>query len=108
MTPDNKSQDARKQTRDIAEAMLSGKMDLISGARSLCSLRYDIGATDNPVFFPIVGFESDTDDYPIGEQRQLYSQILLQEMDKEIQEYVEESRPSVLEACRDILEMLGP
>jgi hypothetical protein len=108
MTSDSKNQAARAQIITIAEEMVSGKMDLVSGARKLCNLRHAIGESENPVFFPIVGFESETDDYPVGGERQQYDSNQLQQLDKEIQEYVEQAKPSVLAACRRILEMLGP
>lgn len=97
----------RAQIVSIAKEMLSGTMDLIAGSRKLCDLRHAIGESENPVFFSIVGFESETDDYPLGEERQQYDSNQLQQLDKDIQKYVEHAKPSVLAACRRILEMLG-
>ena len=107
MTPGNKTQPERVQIITIAEGMLSGKIDLIAGSRKLCNLRHGIGESENPAFLPIIGFESQTDDYPVGEQRQQYNQNYLQQLDKETQDFVEQAKPALLAACRRILEMLG-
>ena len=106
MNPDNKTQSERAQVVEIAKRMLSGEIDLIAGSRKLSDLRHAIGESENPAFFPIVGFESETDDYPVGEQRQQYDQNELKRLDKEMQDYIEQVKPAVLAACRRILERL--
>lgn len=99
---------ARARVAQIAKGMLSGDIDLIVGARELCDLRHTIGESENQVFLPIIGFESDTDDYPIGDLRRRYEPAQLQQIDKEIAAYVQQAKPGVLAACRRILETLGP
>ena len=107
MTPNRDVEEPLADVLRIASGMLSGKVDLIAGSRKLCELRYLIGEPDNPVFLPIIGFESDTDDYPLGVSRQLYNPAYLQEVEKEVAQYVQTAKPAVLAACRRILETLG-
>jgi hypothetical protein len=96
-------QDARDEIIVVAKAMVAGQVALIEGARRLCDLRHRIGASDSPLFNPIVGFESETDDYPIGPQREVYSEEALASLDEEIRSYVAEARPGVISACNEII-----
>ncbi len=91
------------ETISIAEAMISGEIPLIDGARLLCNLRYQIGAIDDSLFTPIVGFESQTDEYPDESRRSLYSKKYLAELDKEILPWVEEVRPGIIADCKEII-----
>lgn len=97
------AQDARNEIIVVAKAMVAGQMALIEGARRLCDLRHRIGASDNLLFNSIVGFESETDDYPIGPQREVYSEQALASLDEEIRAYVAEARPGVISACNEII-----
>jgi len=107
MTSNGSVETAREEILRIAGAMLSGEIDLIVGSRKICELRYVIGEPDNPVFNPIIGFESETDDYPLGPIRARFSKDYLQKLDQEIRAYVERARPGVLVACKRIIESLG-
>jgi len=83
--------------------MIAGQLPLIDGARKLCELRHQIGAIDDSLFIPIVGFESQTDVYPDESRRSLYSKKYLAALDKEILPWVEELRPSVIADCKEII-----
>lgn len=98
--------DARNEIISVAKAMVAGHMSLIEGARRLCDLRHEIGASDSDLFNPIVGFESETDDYPIGPQRRGYSEKTLTALDEEIGRYIAEARPVVISACTEIIAVL--
>ena len=99
--------DARQVILETARAMVSGELDLVSGARRLCDLRYEIAATESELFFPIIGFESEVDDYPVGDVRQRFGQEYLRKLDEEISPYIEEARPVVIAACEKIIEALS-
>ena len=106
MTSGNQ-QEARVEIVAVAKSMVSGEMPLIEGARRLCDLRHRIGASDSDLFNPIMGFESETDDYPTGSQRQAYSKEALAAMDDEMAAYLTEARPAVVRACNQIIAALG-
>ena len=86
--------------------MLSGKTDLIIGCRTICRLCRHGSDPYGPLFIPIVGFESETDTYPVGEERDLCGKRYLKELDKKFAKYVEKCRPWVLETCERIIEAL--
>jgi len=98
---------AKREAVQVAQAMLSGSLDLVTGCRRLCDLRHQIGAGDSEIFLPIVGFESETDDYPLGPVRARYNKKYVEKLDQEIRDYVERAGPGVLGACRRIVESLG-
>ncbi len=70
---------------DVAEAMLSERLDLVTGCRRLNKLLRKMGVP-NPAFGAIAGFDSETDYYPQGEARRHYSQEYLERVDKEVAE----------------------
>src|SRR5207253_1186873 len=94
---------AMREVIETARAMQSGSMDLVRGCRLLCDLRHRIGASENDLFLPIIGFESETDDYPLGTDRTRYSPTTLERLDREVQAYVERAKPGVLAACKRIV-----
>ena len=97
---------ARREVVSIASRMLDGEMPLIEGARVLYDLRCVVGLADSELFMPIVAFESDTDDQPVGAVRQMYSQEALAAKDQGIAGYLAEMRPEILETCRKIIDAL--
>jgi hypothetical protein len=60
--------------------------------------------TEQVIFNPIRGFVSETDTYPIGEVRKLWDQTALSLLDSEISEYIEQSRPVIIQTCKKICE----
>jgi len=95
---------ARQQILQTATGMIRGEIPLIEGARKLCNLRHQIGASDSELFNVIVGFESQTDDYPIGHVREAYTREALLQLDAEIAMFMHEARPAVHKACQQIIE----
>jgi hypothetical protein len=87
---------------EVTEAILSEHLDLVTGCRKLSRLLQRLGAS-NQAFAAIIGFESETDDYPLGEARQSYSAEYLERVDKQVAEYSERARASVLAACSDLV-----
>jgi hypothetical protein len=97
---------ARIKIISVAQSMITGDVSLIEGARELCDLCHHIGASEDKLFYPVIGFESQTDDYPLGQVRQLYSQDLLNKMDKEIAVYLTQAKPGLKQACNQIIAAL--
>jgi hypothetical protein len=95
-----------REVVETARAMVSGAVDLVAGSRELCRLRHDIDARHHELFLPIIGFESETDDYPIGSVRAQYGGAYLRRLDEEVGEYVLRAGPGVVAACERIIEAL--
>lgn len=91
----------------IIKQMLSGETNLIAGCRFLCRYRHECDVDDGAIWNPIIGFESETDDYPLGELRQKYSSAYLQRLDAEIVSYIDESTPIIFECCEKLLTALA-
>lgn len=60
-------------------------------------------ASQRDIFRPIIGFESETDGYPVGESRKQYSQDYLDRADRAMAEYVAQAGPVVLATCPRIV-----
>ena len=98
---------ARREIVETATAMLSGTLDLVMGCRRLCELRHMMVASDSELFLPIIGFESETDCYPVGSIRDRCAANYLQRVDRELQDYVKRAGPAVLAACKRIIDSLA-
>ena len=95
---------ARKEIIQLAQGMLDGSVELLAGCRRLVRLRIEAAAPVSPAFNAITGVESETDDYPFGERRNVFSTELLAKLDSEVSTYLSEVRPAVLQSCREIIE----
>ena len=94
---------ARQEIACVALGILNGSVDLLAGCRSLVRLRIEADAPPSPAFDSIIGVESETDDFPLGDQRTAYSSELLARLDSEVSTYLDEVRPDVLQACHEIV-----
>lgn len=83
--------------------MLAGDVNLIEGVRKMCSLRFATGDPENDVFMPLRAIDSETDHYPLGEMRVRCADDYLRRMDAEMENYLEEAKQDILNACRDII-----
>jgi len=91
----------------VANSMLDERMNLIEGVRKICSLRFTVGDPENDVFMPIRAIDSETDHFPIGEIRSRCAPDYLQRMDAEMQDYLSDARPYILEACKEIISVFS-
>ncbi len=103
----NIKDDKRLELIQVAIAMIDGTMNLVAGARRICSLRYELGDPDNDVFMTIRGFESETDDLPLGREREGYAKDYLNHLDEEAQRYIAEAKDAVIDACREIIRVFS-
>lgn len=101
------SDEARDNIVETARAMMSGSLDLVTGCRRLCDLRHRVGASDSELFRPIIAFESQTDDYPLGAVRSFCEENYLKQLDEQMDAYLADASQAVLAACRRIIESLG-
>jgi hypothetical protein len=97
------AQTARDEIVSTAEAMLRGDVHLIEGCRRIWHLSHEMGDSDNPVFLPIRGIESETDQFPLGDVRNQYAPDYLKRMDEELERYLAQARKDILSSCREII-----
>ena len=90
---------------DVCKGMLQGNVDMISGARKLAEYNYQLfGEIIDDDFLPIVNFNEQTDDMPIGNQRQYYSEEFLSRMDKTYTEFEAKVKQEIFDACHKLIE----
>jgi hypothetical protein len=89
----------------VASEMLDRRIGIIEGSRRLTQLRgYVTEDMDDDDFMIFVVIESETDDLPVGEERQYWATWVLPEYDKKILHAEEFYREHALEGCRKLLE----
>jgi hypothetical protein len=71
-----------------ADQILAGKIDLLEGCRQLVRLHRLSGAPDSEAILTILGIESETDSFPIGQERELWATPALAASDRERDEYL--------------------
>jgi predicted regulator of Ras-like GTPase activity (Roadblock/LC7/MglB family) len=94
----------QKEVVRIAREMLSGDIGVIEGARLLVGLRPTVTRDSlDPDFLPFAAISSETGNFPIGKQRDLWAPSALEQKDKEIRQAEELHRPSAHAACRVLI-----
>lgn len=68
----------------------------------ICRLRFQVGDENNPMFDVIRAAESETDRFPVGEERAHWDAAALSSMDLELRDYENVLRPQILAACAEI------
>jgi hypothetical protein len=94
---------ARLKALEVARGMLDGTIGLVEGCRSLVQARVDGEIPATSAFRVIIGVESETDDYPVESQRSMYAPEFLRRLDTEVSRYLSEVRPTLIDACREII-----
>lgn len=87
----------------IAQNIVNESIGLVDGCRQIVSLRLCQEIRDDPDFLTIRGFESETDEFPIGEVRKHYNQEALKKLDTELNSYVARVKPIIISACENII-----
>jgi hypothetical protein len=101
----------RQQARIVvvARKMLNLEMSIIEGSRELVRLRHDLAIDSlDPDFLPFVAIDSETDDLPVGAERQDWAENALAEKDQLIAQAEKAYRQAGFAACRVILQRFQP
>lgn len=109
MKEENEIKAQRAKAIKTAEEMISGKVGIIAGARIMSGLRFDTELPeDDEDFLALVAIDSETDDLPVGSEREQWWAEALREKDIEIQRCEERYRQDAIDACeRLILKLTG-
>lgn len=93
---------------NIANLMINREVDIIKGCRlirwTIAEHNYDLINAD--IFLPFMAVESETDIYPLGDERKHYSKKYLAELDKEVSDYVNMESENVIKLCREMIHVL--
>jgi len=65
------------------EAFLSSRIGVVEVSRWVCHARFALRQGSNPLFTPFVGIASETDNFPVGPVRELWSPDALVRYDQE-------------------------
>ena len=93
----------RRNIVELCRELIDGATDFVSGSRALRKLYLEVPDTEKTMFFPIIGFESETDDYSLGEERKKYDQESLKKLDYQMADYTLRAKHSVLAACQTLI-----
>ena len=92
------------QVISIVSKMLEGQIGIIEGSRLLTQLLgYLTDDMDDEDFLIFLGNVSETDDLPVGQERQYWATWALAEKDKQILHAEELYREQALAGCRALL-----
>lgn len=87
---------------DLIDRMARGEIDLIHGLRRVVSLRHQTCDPDSEKFLPLRAMESETDHFPLGEARLMYSTEFLEKLDDERETYLADVSQEILLACQEL------
>jgi hypothetical protein len=96
------SESERQGAREVATAILDGRITVLEAVRKLVSLAHTDAISDVEDRRLIIGIESETGDLPVGEARKLWAPDALETKDVEIARCEELYKTPFLEACRRI------
>jgi hypothetical protein len=65
------------------EALLGCRIGIVEASRLIAASRVTLCQESNPLFIPFVGIDSETDQFPLGEVRELWAPDALVRYDQE-------------------------
>ncbi|MGH7438118.1 MAG: hypothetical protein ACRENE_20740 [Polyangiaceae bacterium] len=92
-----------QQARDLALAIAGGQIGVVEGSWKIRDLAFagaDVDDEMRALFMPFVAVTSETDHFPIGEERANWDLDVLREKDLEIRAYDEACRAQMVPHCR--------
>jgi hypothetical protein len=107
--PDRSDLETRGRLRpkavSVATSVLNGRTGIIQGARELATIGHvlvDNWALD-PDFVVFGGVASESDDLPVGKDRERWDPTALVDKDAEVQDYETRVRSTMYKACRNVI-----
>ncbi|MEW6639818.1 MAG: DUF2489 domain-containing protein [Pseudomonadota bacterium] len=95
----------RQEIVSVSRSVLEGDINTIEGIRKICALRMFMDNPQDEVFLAIRAIESETDHFPIGDQRANRAPEALKKLDQKVEEYLADARDDIYEACREIIRL---
>lgn len=93
---------------EIANKMLKGEINLAKGSREIVSLKNKIEDSENNIFNTFIMVDSDTDHIPLDQHvRKIWNKNALKELDKELDEYIQDMKLSIITGCKNLIKYYG-
>jgi len=97
--------DARELVLQTAKDMLRGSMDLLEGCRLIVRHHGVLEEASDPIFVPLVGIESETDD--LTGKTDVWDPDTKVRIEQEKARYLHQVREEILESCANIVRKLN-
>ncbi|MTW09204.1 DUF2489 domain-containing protein [Pseudoduganella eburnea] len=104
MSREQYEESARLKVAETAQAMISGQMSFLLGARRLDALRHEVSASDDADFMVFVAIASDTDDYPVGPVCELWDKAALERLQPEIDAAERWAKEQSTATCKKLIQ----
>lgn len=93
---------ARREVLSIVQSMIGERINEIEGCRAVVMRASEAAMHDDPDMRTFIAIASETDDLPVGKQRELWNAAALVELDRKRAEYMAQVRASLRAACLSI------
>ena len=90
----------------VCELLLKAEIGLIEGVREIVSKCQRLGLIDNRSVQLLQRIDLQSKHFPLGESRKQFTGSQWQALDEERRQFENDSRDSIFECCRQILELL--
>ena len=87
----------------VLDALLSDRISITEGCRRVVRLRFELNEERSKLFLPFVGVDSETDAFPLGAVRDLWSPTALVREDQERSRVEDRCRPFVIKASKELI-----
>jgi hypothetical protein len=104
MNDEQRSEAEKVRAKEIAQAVLSGRMGMLEACRELASLGHTPGVMSEEIHTVFIGADSETDHLPIGAVRELWDQQVLLEKDRDIAAMEAHWKDRVVAACKELVD----
>lgn len=95
---------SRTEAVRLAKAILAGDIGIIEGVRRILRSIAFLPEYEDSMFLPIRSVESQTDDIPLGAEREKVPSDILEDLDKQMSEFLPLVHDTLMETCRKIIE----
>ena len=99
--------EARAEVVRIARGILNGEIGLIRGCRAVHWPLALLGLHVDDDFRVFTGVDSESCEFPVGDERQHWHPDALRKLDPELNAFDAHYRPYVEDACRKLIARLG-
>ena len=91
-----------KELLEVLDHFASGALGTVDASRRISHFRSTLDETENPLFFPFLAHDSESDHFPLGQFRERWSDSALAREDATRMELEALARPRLLEAAKDL------
>ncbi len=102
--PEQIKKESIKKIVKIANKILKEEINLALGCRQIYRLKGNTDDSDNEIYNIFILVASDTDHIPLDQHvRKIWNKNALKELDKELDEYIQDMKLSIITACEKLI-----